>query len=126
MVKQSILTESKTLTDSDSGRTFFLNAAGGLTVTLPSPRAGLKFEFVVKTAPTTAYIVTSATNIILGGIYTSDINAEADSDFETSGVDVITFTANRAKVGDSVEIESDGTNWFAKGFCGINDAITFD
>ncbi|MFA5990442.1 MAG: hypothetical protein WC803_12675 [Sphingomonas sp.] len=124
MVKQSILTESKTLTDSDSGRTFFLNVAGGLTVTLPSPRAGVRFEFIVKTAPTTAYIITSATNIIVGGIYTSDINAEADSDFETSGVDVITFTANRAKVGDRVEIESDGTNWFVRGFCGINEAIT--
>lgn len=124
MVKPAVLSAAKTLTDSDSGKTFFLNLAGGFTVTLPSPRAGVNFEFIIKTAPTTAYIVASATAIIRGQVYTVDANTANDPDFETSGVSNINFIANLAKVGDSVEIVSDGTNWYVQGFCSIWNAIT--
>ena len=49
-----VLASARTLSNEDSGKTFFLNLAGGFDVALPPPELGLVFEFVVKTAPTTA------------------------------------------------------------------------
>ena len=125
MVKPSVLTEARVLTDSDSGKTYFLNAAGGFTVTLPAPRAGVNFEFIVRTAPTTAYTIATngASAIIRGQVYTTDGNAATDPDVEQSGAASITFVANTAVVGDSVDLVSDGTNWYVKGFSSVWNAI---
>ena len=125
MVKPSVLTQARTLTDSDSGKTYFLNAAGGFTVTLPVPRAGVNFEFIVKTAPTTAYII--ATNgssaVIKGQVLTCDVNAATDPDVEKTGMSTITFVANTAVKSDSVQLESDGTYWYANGYSSVWNAI---
>ena len=53
---------------SENGATYFLNLAGGFAVTLPLPAAGLRYNFIVTTAPTTAYTVVTANsaNIIKG------------------------------------------------------------
>lgn len=125
MVKPSVLTEARTLTDSDSGKTYFLNAAGGFTVTLPAPRAGVNFEFIVRTAPTTAYIIATngASAIIRGQVYSTDGNATTDPDVEKTGQSTITFVASTAVAGDSVELISDGTNWYAKGYSSVWNAI---
>ena len=125
MVKPVILAEAKTLTNSYSGKTFFLNAAGGFTITLPAPKAGVNFEFIVKTAPTTAYIIATkgATSIIRGQVITSDVNSATDPDIEKSGKSTVTFVANTAVVGDSVELISDGTYWWANGFSSVWNAI---
>lgn len=125
MVKPSVLTEARTLTDSDSGKTYFLNLAGGFTVTLPTPRAGVNFEFIVKTAPTTAYTIATngASAIILGQVITTDGNAATDPDVEKTGQSSITFVANTAVVGDSVELISDGTYWYANGYSSVWNAI---
>lgn len=128
MVKPSILTESKTLTDSDSGRTFFLNAVGGFTITLPSPRGGVNFKFVVKTTPTTNYTIVSkgTTDVIGGQVITSDIyGTERQGSVQTPGVAYVRIIAGRAKVGDSIDMVSDGTYWYANGYCGLYDAIQF-
>lgn len=123
-VKPSIVTESVTLSRNSSGRTHFLDDASGLTVTLPSPKAGLSLEFIVKTAPTGGnYTVTAGSAIIRGGLYTADVNNAADPNFETSGVTNVVFVANASKVGDSLEMVSDGTYWYAQGFCAVTDGI---
>ena len=126
MIKPSTLTEGKTLTDSDSGRTFFLNAAGGFTVTLPRPRGGINFTFICKASPTTAYIIASngASNVISGQVFVADTNAEDDSSVQAPGVNNVTFVADYAKVGDVIEMTSDGTYWYLRGFCGLQQAIT--
>ena len=125
VVKPSILTEAKTLTSYDSGKTYFLNAVGGFTVTLPVPVAGSGFTFIVKTAPTTKYRIATkgATSVIRGQIYTTDINSATSPDKETSGVSYIDFVASTAVVGDSVELISDGTYWYVKGYCSVWNAI---
>ena len=51
-------TAASTLTAADSGKTIFLDAASEFATTLPLPAAGLRFTFIVKTAPVgTAYTV---------------------------------------------------------------------
>lgn len=125
MVKPSVLTEARTLTDSDSGKTYFLNAAGGFSVTLPSPRGGVGFEFIVKTAPTTDYVIETAADakIFYGKVFTSDTNAALDATTEIGGASKIFLEANVAAVGDSIEVVSDGTYWYVNGYCSIYNAI---
>ena len=127
MVKPAVLAEARTLTDSDSGKTYFLNLAAGFTITLPSPRGGINFKFIVKTAPTGNYVITTKASsaIIRGQVITNDQNTGHDPNFETSGVSNVKLLANLSKVGDSVELESDGTYWYATGFCSIWEAVSF-
>jgi hypothetical protein len=129
MIKPHALAESRVLTDSDSGKTYFLNDAMGFTVTLPRPRGGVNFKFIVKTAPTSGnYLITTNAdaNVILGHIITNDQNAAVDSDFATTAVNDINIVSNIAIDGDSLEVVSDGTYWYASGFCSVNNAMTLD
>ena len=110
---ESIITTA-TLDSSDSGRIFFLNLAGGFTVTLPPVQAGLGLKFIVATAPTTDYILDAGSAIIHGAVTTPDVIAVAAGD-STSGTATATIhlVASKARVGDTCELVSDGTSWFA-------------
>jgi hypothetical protein len=113
---QEVVTTTNVITAAESGKTFYLNAAGGFTSTLPAPAIGLKYKFIVSTykfivstAPTTAYIITTNAGAnILQGTYL-DIVGELVA---ISAQDTLNFVANTALVGDSLEVESDGTNWY--------------
>lgn len=115
------------ITAAESGSVFFLNHATEFVSTLPAPAAGLHFTFIVTAAPASAsytIVTTSSANIIIGQVYTVDVNSATDPDFEASGGDTITLVDGKAIVGDRVEVISDGTNWFAYCFCSVFDAIT--
>lgn len=119
-----VVTGANVIAASESGTTYFLNAAGGFASTLPAPAAGLHFRFIVGTAPTTSYTITTnaSANVIFGQVY---CNAGTDEDSATTGgEDTISFVANTAVVGDQVDIVSDGTNWYFKGFCNATGGIT--
>ena len=109
------------ITAAESGKTFFLNVAGGFTSTLPAPATGLNYKFVVSTAPTTAYIITTngGDNVIEG---MADVNSTL---VLAANEDKINFVANTAIVGDWVEVVSDGTSWFVTGQSGAAGGITF-
>ena len=120
------LTAATTLTAEQSNQTFFLNAAGGFTVTLPAPTDGVEYEFIVATAPTTAYIIansagSSGDTII--GYPVASVASDQSANGNAAG-DQINFVANTALPGDSVYLISDGTSWFAKLFGKANGAIT--
>jgi hypothetical protein len=122
-----VVTATNVITAAESGKTFFLNSATEFVSTLPAPALGLKYRFIVKAAPSGASytIVTNASaNIIKGHVLSSDLNAASDADFETSGGDTISFVDSKAVAGDWVDVECDGTNWFASGRCTVFDAIT--
>lgn len=121
----AFLTAAKTLTEADNGKTFFLNAAGGFTVTLPANRlAGFRCKFIVKTAPTTAYVISAATaDTIVGSVVTPATGA-ADTE-TTAGADEINFVASTAVIGDFIDIISDGTLIYAYGVCSAAGGITF-
>lgn len=122
-----VLTAARVLTAADSGKQFFLALAGGFTVTLPAPAMGLNFKFFVQIAPTTAYIVRTAgapAQILAGQVYAS---AGSDEDSETAFTATdVTFVANTSVIGDSAELYSDGTNWYAKAFTNATGGITID
>lgn len=118
------VTAANVIAASESGTTYFLNLAGGFASTLPAPAAGLHFRFIVGTAPTTSYTITTnaSANVIFGQVY---CNAGTDEDSATTGgEDTISFVANTAVVGDQVDIVSDGTKWYFKGFCNATGGIT--
>lgn len=117
------LAAAKTVLASESGKTFFLNLAGGFVVTLPAPAAGLRYKFVVGTAPTTAYTVVtdSSANVIHGSISSPEVSALVTC---AAASDTISFVANLSVVGDYCEVESDGTNWYVSGMTFVQDGMT--
>lgn len=127
-VPGQILTAAKTLVQGDAGKTIFLNLAAGFEVVLPKPKVGLSFQFVVKTAPSGGtYILSSNSdaNVLIGQVYTTDVNSGTDPDFEISGADNINFVDGVAVAGDRVLVISDGTTWYCYGFCSAYNAVTF-
>lgn len=127
-VEQNISSESvittKTITAAESGSTFILNLAAGFVTTLPAPSAGLKYKFIVGTAPTGSYtIVTNASaNVIHGQIASAEDAAGSVS--TTAASDTISFVLNLAIIGDYCEVISDGTSWFVSGLCNVQDGMT--
>ena len=122
-----VVAATNIITAGETGKTFFLNHATEFVSTLPAPAAGLKFTFVVTGAPSGAsYTIVTATsaNIIKGQVYSSDLDAAGNADFETSGGDTITLVDAKSVAGDRVDVICDGTNWFAYCFCSVFDAIT--
>jgi len=122
--KIKAMTALGTLTAADSGKLITLGTAGGFTVTLPKPAAGLEYTFVVKVAPTTAYIILtdSVANIIQGGA-SSPEDAQGSVSCAAAS-DTITFVANKAVIGDRISLISDGTYWYCTGLCAVQDGIT--
>lgn len=111
------------ITAAESGKTFFLDLAGGFVSTLPAPESGLRFTFIVKTAPTTAYtIVTSGSANIIKGNANSVAGDAGDSG---TSDDTISFVAAQSVAGDKVELYSDGTSWFAYAITRVAAGVTF-
>lgn len=122
--RMKILTAATTLTEADNGSIFLLNTAGGFAVTLPTPFLGAEFEFIVKTSPTTAYTIVTASsaNVIKGIAFNGEAAGVGDSG---TADDTVSFVANQALAADKVVLRSDGTSWFACGFCKVAAGITF-
>lgn len=122
-----VVAATNVITAAESGKTFFLSHATEFVSTLPAPAAGLRYNFIVANAPETAsytIVTNSSANVIIGQVYSSDLDAAGNADFETSGGDTITFVDSKSVVGDRVEVHCDGTNWYAYCFCSLFDAIT--
>lgn len=119
------LAAAATLTAADHNKTFYLALAGGFTVTLPSPEAGLKFRFIVSVAPTTAYIIVTSggADIMIGGINELEVDTADDGPYDANA-DTLNFVASTAVVGDFVEMESDGTSWYYHGQTNADGGIT--
>lgn len=122
-----VLSAATTLTAADYGKTFFLNAATEFATTLPPVALGARLKFVCANAPESAsftIVTPSSDNLIYGAIVSSaDAGGSASATAGTAG-DTITFVDGQAALGDFVELESDGTNWYVYGVCGDEDGIT--
>lgn len=102
----------------ESGKTFFLNLAAGFTSTLPAAAAGLRFRFVVKTAPTGApYVITtdSGANVLYGQM----LERAGGAGVAGAARDTFNFIHNQSIIGDWVEMISDGTNWYYHGMVDV-------
>ena len=111
---------------SDSGKHFYLNAAAGLTLTLPAiadAQEGWNCTVTVATVTTSNnYIITektaSDTNKILSLMSILEIDTNDDGLTDT-GHTTITFEGTPA-LGDHVKITCDGSKWYAVGL-GVSD-----
>jgi len=130
--KYSILTAAKTLTVDDWGKVFFLSATTEFTVTMP-PIAdvgiGFYVKFIIKTAPSGAdYVITENTGSDTDKIQTNGI-IELEVDTGTDGLanathTTITFADGVAIAGDWVQLECDGTLWYAHGQANADGGIS--
>lgn len=113
------------ITTAECGKTFFLNLAGGFTSTLPAPTAGCKFDFIVKTAPTTAYIIASngGGDVIQIGTNELEVDTGDDGPYDDNA-DTVSFVANIAAVGDYLSCVSDGTLWYCNGQTNLDGGMT--
>jgi hypothetical protein len=123
--RASVVNAATDVEATDNGKTFYLDSATGFACTLPAPATGLRFKFVVSTAPTSGNqtIKTDSDDNIIHGQVCSAEDA-AGSVVTAAAADIINFVANLAIIGDFVELESDGTNWYVSGMCNVQDAIT--
>jgi len=110
----------------DNGRTYYLSRVAGVAVTLPAPALGLKFKFV-HVAPvltSVGHIITAKSaaaanaTIIFGSHCSGGVISLGATE------DTITFVSGTSIIGDYIEIESDGTNWYANGLGSTTQAIT--
>ena len=110
-----------TLVAAETGKTIYLNLAGGGSTILPALKAGLEFTFIVSTIPTTAYTIDtpSGDNTMSGTI--SDIVGET---VYGTAQDIISFIASTSVLGDRVDISCDGTIWSYRAVSGANGGIT--
>lgn len=118
-----ILAAARTVTPAESGKVFYLNLAGGFTVTLPAPALGLRYEFIVKTAPTTAYIILAAPTDIIIGYPVASTGGDESANGNVLG-DQVNFVANTALASDRLVLTCDGTYWYAVPTCKATGAIT--
>lgn len=118
----TVVAAAVTLTMEDSGKIFSLNAAAGAQITLPAvaSSAGFKAKFVVGLAfATTAWTIKAATNKIQGGaVVNSTFVPGADEN-------TITFAYGAETIGDYINLECDGVNWYADGVAAGVGGITF-
>ena len=114
------ITGARTLTAADNGKTFYLNAAAGATITLPAVAAGLSFKFVVAALfATTNWVIDSAEGDNIDG------SIEVAGAVVVAGAeDQINFVASAEALGDHVVLHSDGTQWFVHGMAALTGGIT--
>lgn len=118
------VTATNVLVAAESGKVLYLDAAAGFVTTLPAPALGLRFTFIVKTAPSGGsytVVTASSANIIKGN--QNSVAGDA-GDFGTAD-DTITFVAASSVAGDKVEVHSDGTSWFAYAISKVAAGVTF-
>ncbi len=120
-----VLAAAKTLDADDNGKTFFLGLAGGFTVTLPSPVLGYEVEFIVSVAPTTAYVIATASgaDVMVVGINELEVDTADDGPYDDNA-DTLNFVASTAVVGDRVKFKCDGTKWYGIGQTNADGGIT--
>jgi len=120
-----VVTATNVITSAESGKTFFLDAAAGFESTLPTAEAGLRFKFLVKTAPTSnGYTITgSPADKIFGTIACSGAETIVNG-VTANAADNAILVANQALIGDVLEFISDGTNWYVNGNVNTFAAVT--
>lgn len=123
-ISSEVVVTTKTITALESGKTFYLSLAAGFTVTLPAPAAGLRYKFIVKTAPTGAsYIITTnaGANLLFGMFY----ERAGGAGLAGAAQDTQNFVVNQSIIADWAEYSSDGTNWYINGGVNVIAGVTF-
>jgi len=122
---ESITDATKTLTSADTGTTYGFNRAAGIVVTLPTPAAGITYQFLVETTFTGAGQIktatTDGTDGFLGTAFLFDTGeiGETDNFHPASSNDVIDLGAVEQGwlTGGFIRLTGvNTTTWFVEAF----------
>jgi hypothetical protein len=116
-----VVTATRPILAADSGKTFFLSAAGGFTSSLPAPAAGLRYRFIDNTAPTGASYVIAATSTLQFGMVWNRAGTAGVAGAAATNVNLV---LNQAIIGDWIEVWSDGVKWFYHGMTDVGAGST--
>ena len=117
---QEVITESKAITAADSGKTFLVSGTG-YTITLPVCTAGVNYKFKVVAAFSTDMLVQTVSterDTISGSLIVAGAVVDADA------VDRVTFEDGAERIGDFIELSSDGSVWMLSGNGAQSSSIT--
>ena len=120
-----VISAATTLKANQSGTVFILDAAEGVTVTLPALEKGLKFKFIVGAAfATSNFVIDSAEGDNING-FVADMGTTV-AVVVASGEDQVNFVASAETIGDHVELiaDYDNSQWLLSGACAANGGIT--
>ena len=114
-----VLSDDTTLSITDSGKTFLLDAIGE-AITLPTALAGLKYKFICQaTTATSDWTITAPTSTIYGSAQVAGAVVAASAE------NTITLVIAKFLPGDWFSLESDGTNWYVEGSVVTALGVTF-
>jgi hypothetical protein len=113
------LAAAKTLDYDDSGKTFMLTGIVGYALTLPAPKAAVKYKFIVQDLFATTDWVLTATGAIMFGTVMELSTVQAVATATTINLELGADT-----IGDWLEVISDGTNWYVSGACAQAASVT--
>jgi len=118
------LTAAYTVLDSDSGKVFTLDSAGGAySITLPTaPEEGFNCKFIVKEDTPTADITIAAGSAIIDGVNDDGQGNTANSTAGTAVSNIIVEAA--AKQGDFIDLMSDGVTYYMHAVGSVDQAFT--
>lgn len=113
------LSAAHTITAAENGTTFLLTGVVGYALTLPAPSAGLKYKFIVQDLFATTDWVITATGAIMYGTVMELSTVQA-----VAGATTINLELAADTIGDWIQVESDGTNWYVSGACAQAASVT--
>jgi hypothetical protein len=115
-----IVSGAKTVKHGDSGKTLVLKGTAGAPIELPVAKNGFKLKVVVGQAfATTSFTVVAPAATIQGGAIVNSVFVSS------ANRNTISFVHTAETVGDHIELESDGTNYYVKGVGAAAGSITF-
>lgn len=121
------VTAAITLTEEDSGKYYTLDAASGAyVITLPSPSAGIRYDFVVKEdTPSNAITITATGALIYGRVLEGEVDTSDDAPGSSGATGQTSFiVGTAANRGDSFRLVCDGTYWYAQGVSALDGSFT--
>jgi len=121
------VTAAITLTEEDSGKYYTLDAASGAyVITLPSPSAGIRYDFVVQEdTPSNAITITATGAIIYGRVLEGEVDTSDDAPGSSGATGQTSFiVGTQANRGDSFRLVCDGTYWYAQGVSALDGSFT--
>ena len=120
------LTEAYTVLESDSGKVFTVNSAGGgYAITMPTTVANLEgfhCKFITQEHTPTGDVTIAFGSAIVDG-YSEDVTADLGVGTNGTAVSNILVEAASAK-GDTINLMCDGTTWYFESFSQIHNGFT--
>lgn len=111
----------------NGGRVLIPLVTSNVTSTLPSPTAGLEYEFIFigSAADAEDWVISCPATVLFAGGVEHLVTGTADIDPEiANGSTENTLTVNNPTVGTAVRFIGTGTAWGVTGFtCGVNIAV---